>query len=84
MSKRNKPFSNYDPIHRVSDKKLEATELAKMIVSFMSGHNLVVADRVFLGRLKDALEKQRNISSKVLRSTQRRFQQMKEKYECAR
>ena len=84
MSRRNKPFSNYDPRHRVSDKKLEATTLKSLIESFMSGHNLVVADRVFLDRLKDSIEKQRNISTKVLRSTQRRFQQMKEKYECAR
>ena len=66
----------------ISEQKQSATDLAAQISYFMSHTTLKAGDWVFLDRMLKQLNKQKfNLSRKVLRSMQTKFENLKKNYQ---
>ena len=66
----------------MNEQKSDATNLSMQIASFIRQEKLSSSDWLMLNRLMKQLKKQKcNVSRKVLRSVQDKFEKMQNKYQ---
>ncbi len=66
----------------MNEEKIEATDLSMQMASFIRNHELDSNDWIFVNKLVKQLNKQkRNVSRKVLRSVQSKFEKIQNKYQ---
>ena len=80
MNEQKKSFNDYVNTN-VAKTKAEATDLCLQMTSFVRNYKLNPNDWIFVDKLIKQLNKQNNVSRKVLRSVQNKFERIQDKYQ---
>lgn len=65
----------------MNEEKIEATDLRLQMMSFVQSHKLDSNDWLFVNKLIRQINKQNNVSRKVFRSVQAKFEKVQNKYQ---
>lgn len=64
----------------MNEQKMEVTDLSMQLASFIRKYELDSRDWIFVNKLIKQINKQNNVSRKVLRSVQSKFEKIQDKY----
>ena len=64
----------------MNEEKIEATDLSMQMTSFIRSHKLEASDWLLVDKLIKQINKQNNVSRKVLRSVRSKFERIQDRY----